>query len=189
MTYQRDRWNGPVFFKAHNSSCLTWRARMCAIKYPHFVFPQENSLAILLSENIAVNWSDSLTLGRDEYWLHIVSRHHMSFSLSAVYFTSIPKIATCFVSGLDSDSATIFGCENEMVFSSGTQLVFCSRDMNFYSCHTQLRYQKRFEANASCFFCTNIFLEPQLVLSIFKSIILEKASTFWYQKLGFHFLQ
>ena len=123
----------------HNSSCLKWGASTCAINYQHFVFPLGNSQPTLLSANIALNWSNLLLLDWNEYWLHTVSRHHMSLSLSTVYLTSISKIATCFYSGLDSASAAMSGCENVMAFSLGKQPVFCSRGMKFYSCHTHLQ--------------------------------------------------
>ena len=123
----------------HNSSCLKWGASTCAINYPHFVFPLGNSKATLLSGNIALNWSNLPLLDWNEYWLHTVSRHDMSLSLSTVYLTSISEIATFFYSGLDSASATMSGCENVMAFSFGKQPVFCSRGTKFYSCHTHLQ--------------------------------------------------
>ena len=118
---------------------MKWGASMCVINYPHFVFPLRNSQATLLLGNIAVNWSNLLLLDCNEYWLHTVSRHHMSLSLSTVYLTNISKIAACCCSGLDSASVIMYGWKNVMAFSLGTQSVFCSRGMNFYSCHTQLQ--------------------------------------------------
>ena len=102
---------------------MKWGASMCAINYPHFVFPLRNSQATLLLGNIAVNWSNLLLLDCNEYWLHTVSRHHMSLSLSTVYLTSISKIAACFCSGLDCDNVWLEKC-NGIFFRHTVSVLF-----------------------------------------------------------------
>ena len=99
--------------------CLTvvvWsEERACVQLNTQILFiPQENSLAILLSVNIAVNWSDLLLLDWNEYLLYTMPRHQISLALSAVHFTSICKIAGYFFSGADSGSSTMSSCKDEI---------------------------------------------------------------------------
>ena len=88
---------------------------MCAMKYPNFVYSTGKSVSFFtITKNIAVKSSDLLLLDWNEYLLYTMPRHHISLALSAVYFTSICKIASYFFSGADSGSSTMPSCKNEI---------------------------------------------------------------------------